>query len=129
MRISDWSSDVCSSDLQFQVTAPDDVTDNDVFQFKATAKAEETPEDAECDTENNVATDDASAYIYGEAAGEPTVGLQVSGEGVVKEDTPTDVSITAGVTTAGATLTRVVKSAERRDGTEGVSTGRNGWVT
>src|SRR3546814_2295636 len=76
MRISDWSSDVCSSDL---VTAPDDVTDNDVFQFKATAKAEETPEDAECDTENNVATDDASAYIYGEAAGEPTVGLQEIG--------------------------------------------------
>src|SRR3546814_14220767 len=93
MRISDWSSDVCSSDLQFQVTAPDDVTDNDVFQFKATAKAEETPEDAECDAENNVATDDASAYIYGEAAGAPTVGLQVSGEG---------------------------RSAERRVGTEGV---------
>src|SRR3546814_20094100 len=85
MRISDWSSDVCSSDL-----------------------AEEFPDDAECDTDDNIAVASDYGMLYGEAAGEPTVGLQVGGQGFVKEDAQTDVSITAGTNSVGATLSHVV---------------------
>src|SRR3546814_5848033 len=49
--------------------------------------------------------------LYGEAAGEPTVGLQVGGQGFVKEDVQTDVSITAGTNSVGDTLSQVVITA------------------
>src|SRR3546814_6227636 len=49
--------------------------------------------------------------LYGEAAGEPTVGLQVGGQGFVKEDAQTDVSITAGTNSVGDTLSQVVITA------------------
>src|SRR3546814_848520 len=88
MRISDWSSDVCSSDL-----------------------AEEFPDDAECDTDDNIAVASDYGMLYGEAAGEPTVGLQVGGQGFVKEDAQTDVSITAGTNSVDDTLSQVVITA------------------
>src|SRR3546814_17129196 len=90
------------------VTAPADVKDGDTFKFDATAKAEEFPDDAECDTDDNIAVASDYGMLYGEAAGEPTVGLQVGGQGFVKEDAQTDVSITAGPNSVGDTLSQVV---------------------
>src|SRR3546814_11602997 len=87
-------SDVTALDYTFQVTAPADVKDGDTFKFDATAKAEEFPDDAECDTADNIAVASDYGMLYGEAAGEPTVGLQVGGQGFVKEAAPTDVSST-----------------------------------
>src|SRR3546814_15886176 len=73
-------SEVTALDDTFQVTAPADVKDGDTFKFDATAKAEECPDDAECDTDDNIAVASDYGMLYGEAAGEPTVGLQVGGQ-------------------------------------------------
>src|SRR3546814_637525 len=104
-------SDVTALDSTFQVTAPADVTDGDTFKFDATAKATAFPDDAERDTDDNIAVASDYGRLYGEAAGEPTVGLQVGGQGFVKEDAQTDVSITAGTNSVGDTLSQVVITA------------------
>ncbi len=105
-------SGVAQLEHTFDVTAPlEGVTDASSFEFKATAKAEETPTDADCDTTNNVATDVDVATIIGQAVGVPTVGLQVRGASGVKEDSVTEVDISAIATTAGDTLTQVVITA------------------
>ena len=103
---------VAALDYTFEVTAPDDVTDEDLFGFTATAQAEETSTgDAECSEENNLATAIAEQEVSGEAAGTPEVGLQVDGDSGVKEDAQTEVQITADVTTVGDTLSQVVVTA------------------
>src|SRR3546814_20250607 len=49
--------------------------------------------------------------LCGEAAGEPTVGFQVGGQGFVKADAQTDVSITAATNSVGDTLSQVAITA------------------
>ena len=100
------------ADYQFQVTAPDTIADGESFSFTAVARAEETPSDDECDSDDNVATVDASVDVAGGAAGAPEVGLVVQTEdGCIKEDSETDVLISADTTTAGDSLTQVVVTA------------------
>ncbi|NIA72549.1 hypothetical protein HBA54_28600, partial [Pelagibius litoralis] len=97
------------TDYVFEVTAPGGIEDGDSFTFTATARAEETPTDEECDPDDNVATVSAMVDVGGGAVGEPDVGLVVqTPDQCIKEDTTAQVKITADVTTPGDTLTQVV---------------------
>jgi Ca2+-binding RTX toxin-like protein/HSP20 family molecular chaperone IbpA len=100
------------TDYEFQVVAPDSVGDGDNFTFAATATSVEVPTDAECDEENNQATAEESDSTAASSAEAPQVGLLVqTDDGHVKEDTTTNLEITADVTSSGDTLTEVVITA------------------
>src|SRR3546814_18985871 len=107
-------SDVTALDYTFQVTAPADVKDGDTFKFDATAKAEEFPDDAECDTDDNIDVDSDYGMLYGEAAGETTMGLPVGGHGFAKAEAQTDVSNTAGTHREGESWTLVWNTPPHR---------------
>ena len=99
----------------FEVTAPDNVPDGTVFQFSATAQAQETTTgDVECDDSDadNIATVVAEDEVPGGEVGVPEVGLVVqTPDECIDEDTQADVQITANVTTPGDQLTEIVVTA------------------
>ena len=100
------------TDYTFEITASAAVADGGIHQFTAIASAVETPADEDCDPENDTATSQASDSADTGAAGAPTVGLDVPGDGgSLKEDSTGDVQITAAVTTAGDTLSQIVVTA------------------
>src|SRR3546814_4817950 len=101
MRISDWSSDVCSSDLENEDQGSDPLAPPGEDQAPDTGDSMETPQDE---------TTDAPAVMLGmtfaalDEEQRKAFGIAESVEGVV-----------------------ITRSEERRVGTEGVSTCRSRW--
>src|SRR3546814_14358946 len=99
MRISDWSSDVCSSDLAFALLSTLKAWVG--YQALAAAVAREAG-----------ATDAAEARHFDSIVNK------------TRRDFERDLG---DVTQLLGTLTRELRSAARRVGKEGVRTGRSGW--
>src|SRR3546814_12469171 len=117
MRISDWSSDVCSSDLTVNPAAP-----------TVAAKAVTTPYNtaASIDLSGSITGDGITAVTIGTAPAHGTVS--VSGKTVTYTPSSTYYgpdSFTYTATNAGGTS----RSEERRVGKECVSTCRSRWST
>src|SRR3546814_15398878 len=109
MRISDWSSDVCSSDLQEERVHK--------LSMKATAQ--------QAITSNASAMNGGSSGAAGMTDRQPWHALGVE-ETVARMETRPD-----GLTKAEGVqrLKTYGRSEERRVGKEGVSTSRTGWWT
>src|SRR3546814_10577326 len=64
MRISDWSSDVCSSDLLALRDAFDDVEQDDVAQFLDRRQMSERPADVACADERDLLASHKTSLSY-----------------------------------------------------------------
>src|SRR3546814_15667473 len=110
MRISDWSSDVCSSDL-----------DADTGALILLDIAAEPPKDGEAELEPvRIVEGSSTPARYGDQAGgadeDPARAQDQSVARAARRETPVPV-----------VLTRFARSAERRVGKECVSTCRSRW--
>jgi hypothetical protein len=99
------------NDYEFEVTAPDDIEDGELFTFTATAFADEDPAtDHECDPEDNDAQISDSDSIYGGNAVGPEVALGVKGGDCLTEDTKGTLAFSATPQSAGDQISEIVIS-------------------
>src|SRR3546814_12056188 len=117
MRISDWSSDVCSSDLTITNNFSATVTGGEVVPTTALALANAAAAIKE-DSENNVVEFNASA----DNATDELTSIVIELPGVAGGDVDITPNNTALIGIGSASVTE--RSEERRVGKEGV----NQWI-